>query len=40
VYGDLVRSSRIVVDLGRDSRGIDALSNIELSVVKAETCKA
>jgi hypothetical protein len=40
VYGDLVRSSRIVVDLGHDSRGIDALSNIELSVVKAETCKA
>lgn len=40
VYGDLVRSSRIVVDLGWDSRGIDALSNIELSVVKADSCKA
>jgi hypothetical protein len=40
VYGDLVRSSRIVVDLGTDSRGIDALSNIELSVVKADSCKA
>ena len=40
VYGDLVRSSRIVVDLGTDSRRIDALSKIELSVVKAETCKA
>lgn len=40
VYGDLVRTSKIVVDLGHDSRGIDALSNIELSVVKADTCKA
>ena len=40
VYGDLVRASKIVVDLGYDSRGIDALSNIELSVVKADSCKA
>ena len=40
VYGDLVRASKIVVDLGSDSRGIDALSNIELSVVKADSCKA
>lgn len=40
VYGDLVRTSKIVVDLGHDSRGIDALSGIELSVVKADSCKA
>lgn len=40
VYGDLVRNSKIVVDLGADSRKVDALSTIELSVVKAESCKA
>lgn len=40
VYGDLVRNSQIVVNLGRDPRGIDALSTIELSVVKADSCKA
>lgn len=40
IYGDLVRKSQIVVNLGRDSRTIDPLSNIELSVVKADTCKA
>ena len=40
VNGDLVRNSKIVVDLGADSRGIDPLNTIELSVVKAEICKA
>lgn len=40
INGDLVRNSSIVVDLGQNTQTLAALNNIELSVVKSESCKA
>lgn len=40
INGDLVRKSSIVLSMGQNIPALEALNNVELSVVKAKTCKA